>query len=152
MVIPIEAGPSDRNLFDEAEIGGQRLALVRSEVACDHRHRRPGGRMISLAPLLEPALEIEIGQASETRDISHAFCVRTVAGIAGHDIGFRNPFHIDRSAARRERIVAIIGGVWGGSMQNSWRDRAPYGDRAPQPRPTCIASKMDCCARARENS
>src|SRR5665213_2363693 len=68
-------------LLDEAEVRGERLDFVRTEVTRDHRHRGPCARMISLAPLFEAALQVEIGQSAQTRNISHALGIRTMAGI-----------------------------------------------------------------------
>src|ERR1700731_1626997 len=77
-------------LFDKTQIRGERLDFVRAEMARHHRHRRLRARMISLAPLLKPALQVEIGQSPQARNISHALGVRAMTGIAGHDIGFRD--------------------------------------------------------------
>jgi hypothetical protein len=59
----------DTTLFDKAQVRGKRLAFIRTEVACNHRHRRLRALMISLTRLLKPALEVEIGQ-SPRRGIS----------------------------------------------------------------------------------
>src|ERR1039458_3362279 len=76
------AASSDRDrfpigaaLFDKAQIRGERLDFIRAKMARNHRHRRLRTRMIVLAPLLKPALQIEIGQPPQARDISHALGV-----------------------------------------------------------------------------
>src|SRR5580700_6292575 len=97
-------------LFNKAQIGGERLDLLRAEMACHHRHRRSRRRMISLAPLFEAGLDVEIGEASQPRDVPDALGIRPVAGIAGDNVGFGNSIHEDRSSARSEAAVAVIGG------------------------------------------
>src|ERR1700722_3489107 len=67
--------------------------------------------MISLAPLLETGLDIEIGEASQTRDVPDALGIRPMASITGDDVGFGNAIHEDRSSARGEAAVAVIGGL-----------------------------------------
>src|SRR5579871_3336244 len=57
-------------LSDEAEIGGERLDLLGAEMARNHRHRRARRRVIALAPLLEPRLDIEIGKPAEARNVA----------------------------------------------------------------------------------
>ena len=66
--------------------------------------------MISLAPFLEPPLQVEIGQSSETRDLSHALATRAMAGKAGHNIGVRNPLQVDRLSLCGEGPTSIMGG------------------------------------------
>jgi hypothetical protein len=44
------------SLFDETEIGSERLDFVRAQRAGNQRHRRLWSRMISPAPFLEPAV------------------------------------------------------------------------------------------------
>src|SRR6185437_4267340 len=66
--------------------------------------------MISLAPLFQPPLDIKIGQSSEARDVSHALAIGAVTGIAGNDVGFRDPLHEDPFSLCSERTVAVIGG------------------------------------------
>src|ERR1700676_3678270 len=78
-------------------------------MAGDQRHRRLYTRMIPLAPLLKPPLQVEIGQSSEARNVSHALGVRAMTGIAGHNVGFRNSIEINRSSPGREIPVAVIG-------------------------------------------
>src|ERR1035437_7445176 len=81
---PIKPGPSGSRLLDEAEVGGERIDLVRPQRAGNHRHRRLWSRMISLAPFLEPPLQVEIRQPSETRNLSYALATRATASTAGH--------------------------------------------------------------------
>jgi hypothetical protein len=49
---------------------GEKFALVGPPL-----RRIEWSRMISLTPFLEPALQVEIGQSSETRDLSHALAM-----------------------------------------------------------------------------
>jgi hypothetical protein len=83
-------------------------------------------------------LEVAIGEFPQARNISHALGVRAVTGIAGHDVGFRSSLQCRRHW-RRHRCKII--------SQVACRMRMQSSDRS-----TCIASKMDCPARARENS
>src|SRR5664280_800228 len=101
--------PSGAALFDKAQVRSLRCRWLRAKMARNHRHRRLRTRMIALAPLLKPALQIEIGQSPQARNISHALGVGAMTGIAGHDIGFRDSIQVDRSSPRRERAVAVIG-------------------------------------------
>lgn len=97
------------SLLDKAEVRSERFYFVRAQFAGNQRHQRLYARMISFAPLLEPALQIEIGQSSQTRNVSHTLGVRAVTGIAGHNVGFRNPLQIDCSSPGREIPVAVVG-------------------------------------------
>src|ERR1700687_1163227 len=66
--------------------------------------------MISLAPSLEPALQVKIGQSSETRDLAHALASRAMAGETCHNIGFRDSLKVDRLSPFRESPTSIMGG------------------------------------------
>src|SRR5450631_3118924 len=82
-------------------------------MARSQRHRRLYARMIPLAPLLKPALQVEIGQSSQARNVPHALGVRAMTGITGHNVVFWNSIEIDCSSPGREILVAIIGGFRG---------------------------------------
>src|SRR5579863_6448972 len=75
-------------LFDEAKIGGERLDLFRAQMARRERHRRSRRGMITLSPLLEPSLDIEVGEPAEARDVADAFAIGAVTSVAGNDVGF----------------------------------------------------------------
>src|SRR5271169_937037 len=66
--------------------------------------------MISLAPFLEPALQVEIRHSAETRDLAHALASRAMAGEACHNIGFRNSLEVNRLSPFYERPRSIMGG------------------------------------------
>ena len=66
--------------------------------------------MISLAPFLKPPLQVEIGQSSETRDLSHALATRAMAGKAGYDVGVRNSLQVNRLSLCCESPTSIMGG------------------------------------------
>src|ERR1035438_4876541 len=67
--------------------------------------------MISLAPLLEPAFEVEIGHSSETRYLAHALAGRAMAGEACHNIGLWNSLEVNRLSLFCERPNSIMGGL-----------------------------------------
>src|SRR5215471_176511 len=98
-----------RSLLDDAEVGSERLDLSRTQLPGHDWHRCALTRMVALAPLLKPCLQIGIGQTSETRDIPYTLAIRTVTGIAGRDVGLGNSGHIDGPAARGEIPVSVIG-------------------------------------------
>ena len=71
LVSPTEAGPVEflgvaenrsttTGLLDEAQVRSERLDIVWAQMARNHRHRRRCARMITLAPLFEPAPQVEI--------------------------------------------------------------------------------------------
>src|ERR1700730_280791 len=108
---PIKSEEPACSLLHKAEGRGERLNFVRAQMARNQRHRRLYARMISLAPLLKPALQVEIRQSSQARNVSHALGIRAMTGVTGHNIGFRNSVEIDCSSPRREIPVAVIGGL-----------------------------------------
>jgi hypothetical protein len=59
--------------------------------------------MISLAPFIESALQVEIGQSPETRNLSHALAAGVVAGKARYNIGLRNSLEVNRLSFVCER-------------------------------------------------
>jgi len=67
--------------------------------------------MISLAPLFEAGLDVEISEASQPRDVPDALGIRPVTGIAGDNVGLGYSIHEDRSSARSEATIAVIGGL-----------------------------------------
>ena len=83
----------------------------------------------------------------------HALGVGAMAGIAGHDVGFRNSLHDKLFFPCAARSLSP-------SLAGFRRDRCKIdcqiagriGNREPPPRPTYIVSKTDCLACARGNS
>src|SRR6516225_1478109 len=102
-------GTRPGKLPDETEIGSQRLDFIRAQRARNDGHWGANSRMISLAPLLKPRLEVEIGQAAKTRYLPYPLGVRTVAGITGRDVGFGNAIHVNRLALRHQTWIPVLG-------------------------------------------
>ena len=92
--------------------------------------------MVTLAPLLEPRFQVEVGQSAETRDISHAHAVRTVAGIAGNDVGFGNSLHVDLLPVATRLRSRRHWRAWAGCCKVAGKVprgvRAKRGHRAPR--------------------
>src|ERR1700719_5140957 len=93
-------------LFDETEVRRKRLDLVLRQFAGNTRHRRASGGVKSFAPLLEPSLQVGIGQPSQAGNPSDAFGTRAMTDDAGRNVGVRHPFMINGLSFRREPSIA----------------------------------------------
>src|SRR5208283_3479009 len=70
-------------------------------------------RVIALRPLLQPALQIAVGESSQARDGLEALRVGAVTDEAGRDIGVGEALLVEGPPRFDERAVAVIGGLGG---------------------------------------
>ena len=74
-----------RFAFDKAQIRREGDDLLRRQRRRDLRHRRPRS-VQALAPLLEPTLEIVVGEPAEARNLADALRFGAVARLASGDV------------------------------------------------------------------
>src|SRR4029078_8198525 len=71
------------------------------------RHRMSCGRVVSVAPLLQPLLQVSVAQASQAWDFAYALGTRAMAGPKSRYIQIWNTFLVYRSSGCDEFAISV---------------------------------------------
>jgi hypothetical protein len=79
--------------------------------------------MISLGPLLKCPFQVRIGEPAQAGNLPNPLCIRAMTNNAGHNIGIRHAFLIDRFS-RSQELGDTIAGRFGGQRRKICRQIA----------------------------